>query len=116
MPIFITRGNYTSDAIKGMIASPEDRALSVAKLYEAVGAKMLAYYLTFGDDDWLVIGECPDEKAAAALAIAASAGGSLTNVKTTLALTTKDAMAVFKTAGDVGKSFKSAGKSAGKSA
>ncbi|MDF2974090.1 MAG: hypothetical protein K0R61_4540, partial [Microvirga sp.] len=26
MPIFITQGRYSRDAIKGMIANPEDRA------------------------------------------------------------------------------------------
>ena len=29
MPIFITQGRYTRDAIKGMVVSPEDRADAV---------------------------------------------------------------------------------------
>ena len=32
MPIYITQGRYTRDAIKGMIAKPEDRADAVSRL------------------------------------------------------------------------------------
>jgi uncharacterized protein with GYD domain len=47
--------------------------------------------LTFGRHDWLVIGEFPDEKAAASAVLAAAAGGSLSDVETTVAMTAKDA-------------------------
>jgi len=32
MPIYITQGRYTRDAIKGMIIKPEDRADAVSRL------------------------------------------------------------------------------------
>jgi uncharacterized protein with GYD domain len=48
--------------------------------------------LTFGRHDWLVIGEFPDEKAAASAVLAAAAGGSLSDVETTIAMTAKDAV------------------------
>ena len=32
MPIYITQGRYTREAIKGMIVKPEDRADAVARL------------------------------------------------------------------------------------
>jgi len=35
MTIFITQGRYTRDAIKGMIASPEDRSEAVSGLIAA---------------------------------------------------------------------------------
>ena len=37
MPIFISRGRFTSDAIKGMLAKPENREEAVAKLFQSVG-------------------------------------------------------------------------------
>lgn len=46
MPIFITQGRYSRDALKGMLAAPEDRAEAVARLAEAAGGKLLAYYVT----------------------------------------------------------------------
>jgi uncharacterized protein with GYD domain len=55
MPIYVLRGKNSSEALKGMIASPEDREAAIAKVVEKAGGRLLSYYLTFGDDDWLVI-------------------------------------------------------------
>src|SRR5262249_21992614 len=90
MPIYISRGRFTSDAIKGMLAKPENREEAVAKLFKSVGGKLIGWYLTFGHHDFLVIGEFPDEKAAASAVLAAAGGGSLSEVETTVAMTAKD--------------------------
>jgi hypothetical protein len=58
---------------------------------------------TFGHHDWLAIGEFPDEKAAASAVLAAAAGGSLSDVETTVAMTAKDAATTFESAGKAGK-------------
>jgi uncharacterized protein with GYD domain len=110
MTHYIYRGRYSADALKGMVANPEDREIAIAKLLERAGGKLLAYYLTFGEDDWLVIGEFPNEQAALSVAIVAAAGGSLIDVKTTVAVTSKEAMVAFEASGDLAKSFKSAGR------
>jgi uncharacterized protein with GYD domain len=110
MPIYISRGRFTSDAIKGMVAKPENREQAVAKLFESVGGKLMAWYLTFGRHDWLVIGEFPDEKAAASAILAAAAGGSLSDIETTIAMTAKDAHATFGAATKAAKDFRSAGR------
>ena len=52
MPIYISRGRFTSDAIKGMLAKPENREEAVAKLFESVGGKLIGWYLTFGHHDF----------------------------------------------------------------
>ena len=65
MPIYISRGKFTTDAVKGMLAKPENREEAVANLFKSCGGKLIGWYLTFGHHDWLVIGEFPDEKAAA---------------------------------------------------
>src|SRR5262245_49904309 len=111
MPIYISRGRFTSDAIKGMLAKPENREEAVAKLFQSVGGRLIGWYLTFGRHDWLVIGEFPDEKAATAAILAAAAGGSLSDVETTVAMTAKDAAATFGTAGKAAQAFRSAGRS-----
>ena len=36
MPIYISRGKFTTDAVKGMLAKPENREEAVANLSEAV--------------------------------------------------------------------------------
>ena len=89
MPIYISRGRFTSDAVKGMLAKPENREEAVAKLFKNVGGKLIGWYLTFGHHDWLAIGEFPNEKAAASEILAAAAGGSLSDIETTVAMTAK---------------------------
>ena len=37
MPIYISRGRFTSDAVKGMLAKPENREEAVAKLFKRRG-------------------------------------------------------------------------------
>ena len=111
MPIYISRGRFTTAAVKGMLAKPENREQAVAKLFKSVGGRLIGWYLTFGHLDWLAIGEFPDEKAAAAAVLAAAAGGSLSDLETTIAMTSQDAAATFKSAGKAAKEFRSAGRS-----
>jgi len=110
MPIYISRGRFTSDAVKGMLAKPENREQAVARLFKSVGGKLIGWYLTMGRHDWLVIGEFPDEKVAASAVLAAAAGGSLSEIETTVAMTAKDAAATFGAAGKAAKAFRSAGR------
>ncbi|MFZ1104553.1 MAG: GYD domain-containing protein [Hyphomicrobiaceae bacterium] len=109
MPIYISRGKFTADAVKGMLAKPENREEAVANLFKSVGGRLIGWYLTFGHHDWLVIGEFPDPKAAASAVLAAAAGGSLSDIETTVAMTAQEAAATFEAAGKVAQSFRSAG-------
>jgi len=109
MSIYVLRGRYSSEALKGMMASPEDREAAIAKVVEKAGGTLIGYYLTFGEDDWLVMIDCPNNEVAVSIAIVAAAGGSIVDTKTTVAMTSKQAMAAFKAAGNLAKSFKSPG-------
>jgi uncharacterized protein with GYD domain len=62
MAIYITQGRYTPDAVKGMVANPENREKAVADLMEKAGAKLLDLYFTFGEYDFLSISEAPSEE------------------------------------------------------
>jgi uncharacterized protein with GYD domain len=93
-----------------MMTAPEDREAAIAKVLQNASGKLLAYYLTFGEDDFLLIADCADNHAALSVAIVGAAGGSISNLKTTVAVTSKEALAAFKTAGDMAKAFKSAGR------
>jgi uncharacterized protein with GYD domain len=109
MPLFITQGNYTAQSFKGMVAKPEDRTKEVAKLFANAGGKLQALYFTFGEYDFLLIAEAPDEKTMAAALMAAAAGGGVTNLKTMLAMKTSDGKAAFEAAGKLAASFRPAG-------
>jgi hypothetical protein len=38
MPIYMSQGRYSREAIKGMLASPEDRTEAVSKLIQGAGS------------------------------------------------------------------------------
>jgi uncharacterized protein with GYD domain len=110
MAIYITQGRYTPDAVKGMVANPENREKAVADLLEKAGAKLLAHYFTFGEYDFLSITEAPGEDVMASALIAGAASGGVSHLRTTVAMTAKDAKKAFESAGTLSKSFKPPGR------
>ena len=48
------KGRYTRDAVRGMVARPEDRADQMSR----IGGRLINYYVTFGEYDF--IAEAPD--------------------------------------------------------
>ena len=109
MGTFITQGNYTNAAMRGMVDNPEDRSAPVAALIESVGAKLIQHYVTTGEFDFLVIAEGDNViDLVAALMVAGSAGG-VTNLRTIQALSTAEAMAAMEKANAVRAGIQSAG-------
>ena len=51
MPVFVSLGRYSENAIKGMLAKPEDRSASVAKLIEQAGGKLIGSFASFAGGD-----------------------------------------------------------------
>ena len=109
MPIYITQGRYTRDAIKGMIVKPEDRADAIARLLSKIGGRLLGYYLTFGEYDFLAIAEAPNDVQMTAALLAVGGGGGVTDLRTTVAMTSVEAKGAFAAASDLAPGFKSAG-------
>jgi uncharacterized protein with GYD domain len=109
MPIYITQGRYTREAIKGMIVRPEDRADAISRLLSKAGGRLLGYYVTFGEYDFLSIAELPNDIQAAAALLAAASGGGVTDLRTTVAMTSVEAQGAFAAASDLAPGFKSAG-------
>jgi len=110
MAIYITQGRYTPEAVKGMVANPENREKAVADLMEKAGGKLLDLYFTFGEYDFLSISEAPSEEVMASALIAGAASGGISHLRTSVAMTSKDAMKAFKSAGALSKSFKPPGR------
>jgi len=93
-----------------MMSAPENREEAIAKLLKEPGGRLISYYVTLGEFDWLLIAEFPNEKIATSAILVAMAGGSVTNVQTTVAMTSKDAIEAFGGAAAAAKAFKSAGR------
>lgn len=109
MAIFITQGNYSIDAMKGMVDKPEDRKNAVAGLMKSVGAKLLHYYVTTGEHDFLIISEGKNLKDVVAGLMVAGASGGVSNLKTVQALTTLEAKSAMQKAKNARAGFKAAG-------
>jgi uncharacterized protein with GYD domain len=109
MPIYITQGRYTREAVKGMIVRPEDRADAISRLLSKAGGRLLGYYVTFGEYDFLSIAELPNDIQAAAALLAAASGGGVTDLRTTVAMSSVEAQGAFAAASDLAPGFKSAG-------
>jgi len=99
MAIYITQGRYTTDGVKGMMANPENREKAVADLMEEAGAKHLALYFTFGEYDFLSISEAPNAEVMASALIVGAASGGVSDLRTSVAMTSKDIIEAFRLAG-----------------
>lgn len=110
MAIYVTQGRYSDRAMKGMVDHPEDRMPAVEKLMEAAGGKLLHYYVTMGEYDFLIVTEttATSHDFLAALLVAGATGG-VTDLKTTQAFTTAEAKAAMERANEIRAGFQPAG-------
>jgi len=99
MPSYLVQVSYTSAAIAALLRNPQNRADAVSGAVKKLGGSMGPFYLSFGDFDVVGIVEMPDNVSAAALALAFSAGGSCSDVKTTPLLSFDEGIAALKKAG-----------------
>ena len=83
MPHFLTQVAYNEQAWQSLVSNPQDRLDAIRPVVEKLGGRVVNAYFAFGDYDFVLITELPDNVSAAALAIAASAGGACKSVKTT---------------------------------
>jgi uncharacterized protein with GYD domain len=110
VPIFISQGRYSQAAMKAMLARPEDRSEAVAQLFTSAGAKLLNYYVTFGEYDFLLIVEAPGEQEILSALAVAAAAGAVESFTTTLAVTTAQAKQAFAAAGQITMSYRPPGQ------
>jgi uncharacterized protein with GYD domain len=102
MASFLVQVSYTPEALSALIAKPQNRMAVVKKSVENLGGTFTGSWMSFGDYDLVMLLEMPNNVSAAALAIAAAAGGSLKAIKTTPLLTIEQALSALKKAGKSG--------------
>lgn len=113
MPLFITEGRFTQGAVRSMLEKPEDRGEAIAQLFAQSGGKLLGYYMTFGDHDFVVISEGPFEGVAVST-IVVEALGEVTDLQTSLAITSSEMKNAFGRAGAIASKFRTPGATAGR--
>jgi uncharacterized protein with GYD domain len=98
MPLYLGRFAYTQQAVKALVANPQDRSKAAAEVAESLGAKMLNFWFAFGEFDGVFVAEAPDNATAAALALAIAGSGALSKLETTVLLDMQEAQEAMRKA------------------
>ena len=106
----VTRGRFTHDYAKGLVAAPEDREPAVRKLFEAAGGKLVSFYFTTGDSDFMVIAEANEAETLIAAYLATAAAGAVSNLTTQRAWTGAEFKAVAQKASKAASHYRAPGK------
>ena len=106
----VTRGRFTRDYASRLVAAPEDREPAVRKLIEGAGGKLLNFYFTTGDSDFLAIAEANDAESVIGSLLAAAAVGMISDVTTVRAWTGGEFKAVAEKASKVASLYRPPGK------
>lgn len=102
MATYLVQVSYTAESLSSLIAKPQDRSGHISKVIAGLGGKSVGSWLAFGDYDSVMVVEMPNNVSAAALALAAAAGGSCKSVKTTPLLTIAQGLSALRKAGRSG--------------
>jgi uncharacterized protein with GYD domain len=90
MPKYLLEVNYTLDGVRGVVAKGGSaRKAAAAAAAKSVGGKLDSFYFAFGGIDVFTVADLPDNEAAAALALAVTAGGGA-SVRTVVLLTPEE--------------------------
>src|SRR5262245_26026089 len=84
MAILITQARFTPAGPKDTTAPPDHRVEAASRLIAEAGGTLIAYYLTSGDYDTLLIFQAPSYEAAAPALAAAAARSGVTELRTVL--------------------------------
>ena len=98
MPKYLVEGRYTAEGLKGVAREGVSRRRGdIAKTIESAGGKLEAMYFAFGDADFYIILDAPDNVSAAALSVVANGSGFVTSKIIVLMTTDEMDRAIGKT-------------------
>ena len=83
------QASYSTEAIKTLVNNPQDRSDAAKVAIKANGGAWMA----FGEDDFVVIADVPDDESMAGVAFAATATGAITGGRITKLLEMSTAVA-----------------------
>jgi uncharacterized protein with GYD domain len=95
MPKYLFEASYTAEGIKGLEKDKASgRKAALSKAVESLGGKLEALYWVFGERDWVLIADLPDNASATAFSFAVS-GSGLLRVGTTPLVTAEETDKAF---------------------
>lgn len=89
---------YDEDGWADLVNKPVDRIELLRPVVRKLGGKIETAYFCFGEYDMVVIANMPDNVSAAALSMAATAGGSVKAIKTTPLMTIREGLRAMRQA------------------
>ena len=102
MSHYLIQASYSKQGISDLISNPQDRATIVQSVIEGLGGTMNSFFFAFGDYDAVLIAELPDNVTAAALAMAVGSTPGLSEYKTTVLMSSQEAIEAMQKASEVG--------------
>jgi uncharacterized protein with GYD domain len=99
MPHYLVQISYTKEAIKTLDEHPHNRLEDNRAVYEEMGVTIREGFLAFGDYDVVLLIEAPDNVRAAAVSLAVSGGGAVSEYKTTPLMTWDEGVEAMRIAG-----------------
>jgi uncharacterized protein with GYD domain len=102
MPLFLSQVAYNEAGWQALVANPQNRLEVIRPVVEKLGGRIVNAYFAFGDYDFVLISEFPNNVTAAALAIAAAAGGAMKSIKTTPLMEATEGLEAIRKAGASG--------------
>lgn len=80
MPKYLVQGSYTTEGTKGVLAEGgTGRREAVERVLGSCGGTLESMYFAFGDDDFYIVVDVPDDVSMAATAMAVQATGAVTS-------------------------------------
>ena len=90
MAKYLFQGSYTEEGLKGLLEEGGSKRREAAEhVIKSAGGTLESYYFAFGDNDFYVIVDMPDNVSTSALALAVNGSGAV-NVKTVVLLTPEE--------------------------
>jgi uncharacterized protein with GYD domain len=102
MPLFLSQVAYSEEGWKALVSNPQNRLEAIRPVVDKLGGRIVNAYFAFGDYDFVLLAEFPDNVSAAALAIAAAAGGAVKSIKTTPLMEASEGLEAVRKAGSSG--------------
>jgi uncharacterized protein with GYD domain len=111
MSYYLMRGKYSQDAMQALVKRPEDRLVTTTRLLQGIGGRLHYFFFCFGEYDFLMLFELPDNVSAAALAMTMSASGSVASTDITVLMGMEDAIGAMRKAGEATGVYQPPGRS-----
>ncbi|HET6443356.1 MAG TPA: GYD domain-containing protein [candidate division Zixibacteria bacterium] len=90
MSKYLFYGSYTEKGLNGLLEEGGSKRRGVSEqLFRSLGGKLEAYYFAFGDNDFYIIADLPDNVSSAAGSLVVNASGAI-KVKTVVLLTPEE--------------------------